>query len=372
MNRVSGIGMLVVAVGLFHSATSVPGQLVTPTAAEDAGRPQPPNIAGKPNAAVEYLKIWKGMPRDVVAKMSNEADPEHEAALRDNQPLIESLLAVSEIKECDWGLDYDAGMDLLLPELGHLRTSARLFAYDAVRLLETADAIKDDIKQQKAARRLAAMWRVPTHVAGDRVLISSLVGIAISSLGEDRATELMEEQKLSVSSAQIVLNAVREFASRGDDPFGTRQSVLGEKELMLGWVRREYTTGTDAGVRLAAKFAGESISPLAKSRIESLNGEQVAGELDRLEPYYDKVLEAWDKPVPEGKAELDKLWQGLEDGEYGVLSNVLLPAFNKVYASHTKSMRDLKVFKKTLETYIANNGKLPEAVEEDATIPQQK
>lgn len=341
---------------------------------KQVGYSQPPDIAGKPNAALAYTKVWKETPRELILKMSNESDPGNDEALRDNQAVVESLLSAVEITECDWGLDYEAGFEMLLPELGQMRSTARILVYDSIRLLDDADALKNETNQQKAARRLTGLWRMPAHIANDRVLISSLVGIAIAALGEDRATELMQDQKLSVSSAQSILNAVREFSNRGDDPFGTRGSVLGEKEIFLGWVRREYSTGADAGERLLAKLAGEEINPTLKTRIASMNGEQIAAEMDRLEPYYDLALEAWNKPNPEGKAALEKLGQSVSDGEYGALGTVLLPSFTKVYASHSKGMRELKTFKKTLETYIANGGKLPEEPDTDATqtAPTQK
>ncbi len=338
--------------------------VVSPTPSANS-LPTPPSIPGKSNAAILYTKAWESVTPEVRNAMSYPETAGHDKALRDNQAYVESLLLAAETSDCDWGLAFDAGIDMLLPHLGQMRSTARIFAHDAARLLDADDPAKakaNDIAQAGAARRLKALWLMPRQIAEDRVLISPLVGIAIAALGEARTTELMESGALSVTSAQAILNSVRAFEATSDDPFGVRASVIGERELFVGWVRREFT-GEDAGRKLVVKFAsiGETNS-LANEAIEKMNGEELARNLDKLEGYYDGVRAAWDEP--DAKERIEKLGQAVSDGDYGPLGTLMLPAFSKVHASHTRAMTTVKNFRTTLETYIASDGKLVSPKEE--------
>ncbi|HRQ72612.1 MAG TPA: hypothetical protein PLU35_06255 [Phycisphaerales bacterium] len=179
--------------------------------------------AGPTNAALVYYRAIIGLPSlndgEIKAAMidGDESGMTREAAakkLEELQGAINTFCRAAAMEECDFGLDFDHGFELLLPHLGKMRMAARLIASDAVRLAEAGQA-------DEAAERLAALYGIARHVADDGTLISSLVGAAVAALANQGVERLLSEGKMG-EAGRVALEAAFERLG-DDDPFHTRR-----------------------------------------------------------------------------------------------------------------------------------------------------
>jgi len=314
------------------------------------GASPPPAIPGKNNAALLYYQAWQSIDDQVRGQMNTgEAD---DATLIKHQSYIESLLRAAETRDCDWGLRYEEGIELLLPHLGALRGTARTFKGDAERLFDATD----EESHRQATRRIAALYPMAMHIRGDRILISSLVSQAIAALGNSKVEELLVEGKLSASNAQTILNAMRELPK--EDAFGLLDSIRGERDIFIDWIRATFK-GDKAGADFVARM-GSSVEAgnLAASQLATMNEKQLGEQIDKALPYYDLVIKAWNQP--DGLAKIDELENGIKSGEYGALATIILPTFRVAHISNTRISGETARTLKMLEAYIANNAVLPE------------
>jgi hypothetical protein len=314
------------------------------------GASPPPAIPGKNNAALLYYQAWQSIDDQVRNQVNTgEAD---DATLVKHQPYIEALLRAAETRECDWGLRYEEGIELLLPHLGRLRGTARTFRTDADRLLD----VGGEENQRQAARRIGALYSMAMHIRTDRILISSLVCQAIAALGNSVVDENVQQNKLTVSNAQTILNAMRAMPKQ--DTFGVKDSVLGERDIFIEWIRNTFK-GDKAGADFIARMGSsvEAGNPAA-NQIATFDEKQMLAQIEKILPYYDAVLKAWDDP--EGLSKLEELEASIKTGEYGALATIILPTFRAALISNKRFSDETTHTIKMLEAYIASNAVVPE------------
>src|SRR4029453_9935613 len=127
------------------------------------------------NAALQYWMAFSQLPA---------LDKDQEKVLGELQtisvddPAVSKLLAASQsslmflhrgaaLKQCDWGLDYNGGISMLLPPRGKARELARLAALDARRAFEHGN--------WKAGRRdMTSMMVLARHASRDPVMMGLL------------------------------------------------------------------------------------------------------------------------------------------------------------------------------------------------------
>ncbi|HYF14269.1 MAG TPA: hypothetical protein VD971_04265 [Phycisphaerales bacterium] len=311
----------------------------------------PPRLTGT-NAALLYFQAWQSVPQATMQKLGNpDNKAEQVAALEENQRLIEAILTAAETRDCDWGIQYQEGMHALLPYLGALRQSCRAISADVERLV----AEGGDENQRAAGRRLAAMVNMSQHVRNDRVLISSLVGVAITVKTLVTADELMQTGALGVEPAQKLVAALRALPK--DDPFGTRECIIGERDVFLTWAKRKYTEGDEGGARMIRDMEDMGTSGADDPDVAGMEGEELKKEFERAEQYFTSAYEVWNEP--DAAEELQDLADRVQDGDFGAVASVLAPALTTCHKSDTRGRKDLAAAIVTLDAYIRNEGKLP-------------
>ncbi len=335
--------LVVASSGLAQSAPTTPQDKM-------AGL-HPPTLGGQTNAALLYFQAFERLSQDdaklIVEKYTDRKagrfpDEETAKVLLANQRYIEDLMFAANTSACDFGVRYDQGFEALLPHLGHMRRGVRVLLADAFRLVREG-------KSDGAAKRVSAAIRMAEHASRDRILISSLVGGAITSAGVNFCEELLAEGALTSEVARAASTALKE--QREDDYMGFRAAVHGESTLAVDWARGRFkgaTAGADFARVLTASTATsvqEMANPLTK-----MDETQLGVELDRLAAYYAEVQSVWD--TPDAAKRLTELEEELQQGKWGAAAQVAGAAFGKsrVSSQRIRAERDLAI--KRLDAFL--------------------
>jgi hypothetical protein len=245
---------------------------------------------------------------------------------------VGQLLEATRLSKCDFEIAWEKGVMVLLPHLGKLRADARLLRVDARRLEIAGDS-------EGAAERLAALIRMSKHAAGDDILISSLVGVAICNLAIEETDAALAAGKLTPAGAHAILAALDTLDHT--DPFHMKGALRGEQRWSLQWVKANFH-GADAGKQLVATGVltmdeggvSHEVSDAARA-IGLMNEAQLDAAVDLASPYYDKAIAAWD--APDAPAQLEALAQRVTNGEFGPIGRIFTPAISKCRESATKA-----------------------------------
>jgi hypothetical protein len=357
--------ILATVAALISLAPLAPAQSVlTPPDAPLSAYPRAPRMAGKENAALLYYRAWDMVTREDNTTVSGTFDndaayhltPEQIKVLEDNQDYVKLVMRAAATPDCDWGIQYDQGWEALLPHLSKMRATTRFLGADARRLLDAG-------KPSDAADRIAAIVRMSDQTRHDAILISALVGAAISTYAATTTDVAFELRALTPDSARTILNAFREVHM--DDPFGGRGAIYFEAWGTIEWPRIRFT-GDNAGRELHALVADTASErhEQSKSPLIGMNAAQLAAELDKARPFYDEALRVWDEP--DAPTKLDALSQRVAAGEFGETAKVLAPAFSKARSGLLKAVDRVNATIKSLENFIAT-GQTPA----DAAAQQQ-
>jgi hypothetical protein len=211
------------------------------------------------NAALQYWMAFSQLP---------PLDKDHERVLSElftisvDDPAVGKLLAASHsslmflhrgaaLPRCDWGLDYNDGISMLMPHLAKSRDLARLAALDARRAFENGNP--------KAARRdLTSIMVLARHASRDPVMIGVLVRLLLENLVVDTVAPYVSDIKASHSQAVAMFESLPPAVN-------LEQSILFEKKWMGGWIvphlRAEEQRQKGAGLELWKKFIDAEAPP---------------------------------------------------------------------------------------------------------------
>lgn len=316
------------------------------------------------NAALEYLTLRDLFDPEMLRLAGEEwgnnqpgwgPSEKLTVLLEEAQPLIRRLMEASKLPTSDFGIRYEDGFGALLPHLGHMRTFARMLGCDARRL---AIAGRTD----DAAERLCTCLRMASHLTSDRVLISSLVSIAISSLALNQAEILARDYGLSDSARREIVRSARRLLT--DDPFGTRACIQMEKQLALNSITPFYKgKGDEAGRELVKQFKLWQFDTEALKEIEPLNEQQIDEQMDLMDRYYGTLTGLW--TAKDAQERLQQLEERLTKGEFGLLVRHLAPALTKCRISTDKGIKDIKDVTALLEAGITPPIPEPDLPDED-------
>jgi hypothetical protein len=347
---------LIALSGTAHAAAIAP---------EPASKHVGPNRDLKPenrNAALRYWAACSVISTDMTRAVADVDYEKTPAAKSDTLPdeykraaeqlsgwTSREFIDASRLARCDFEIDYENGVETLLPHLGKLRTGARLTRFDARRA-----AIEE--RPLDSAEAIAAMFRMGVHVSGDGYLISSLVGNAIMAIATEEATMQRAAGSLNDEAAKIVLAELRKLDA--SDPAGARASLDAEKDSMFPWIARTFqgpTAGRDLVERLGGMAPEESgADMLNRKLVAAMNQAQLAEASANAIRAYDELLAAWDTGADAPKAIKD-LEARVAAGDYGAVAAMLLPSISKAHAATTRGAEATKALIEKLEKPVAAN-----------------
>jgi hypothetical protein len=249
---------------------------------------QPP--AGKADAGNAAMKYWQAF--GLLPTMTKEQEkilhewdkaPLDAAALKLIEQAGNSLTYLhrgAKLPHCDWALDYDDGISLLIPHLSKARTLAQLAALRARH--EFAQG------QTKVAwDDVTALFMLARHVETDPIMIDQLVGYSIEGMAIQAAAPYLPEPK-------AVLADVATFLDRLPTGPTYAQMLQVEKRTSAEWLVRELRAAEKAKPgswrdRWQMLF-GPSEGGVAPPKVPAVETLDAAVQmLEGLPPLYDEV-----------------------------------------------------------------------------------
>lgn len=320
-----------------------------PSPSKRDAAPAPARVAPEHrNAAIKYLTLAMEMPRELNEKVSEvnydtcgvtlesiKNDPAAAAALAALESYdVTPWVKASSLAKYDLELATEEGFNLPLPHLGKMRSAARLVRWSA--RVAAAQG-----QPEQAAERLAALTRMSRHVTQDRILISSLLGVAMSAIAFDEMRTLAASGTLTQPAREGLVKALESLDAT--DPFLVRAALRGERDLAGQSLRFQFA-GPDAGskfVELMMPAADQDDATRLRAKIISAwDGERLSVESRRLDVAYDAMEAAWDSSDPQSAIEQFETRVGAD--EFGPLAAIMTPSTSRVFAASDRSKKDLE------------------------------
>ena len=317
------------------------------------------------NAALIYYRLWMTAdPRLSETHLALNDTPdddggtamERETAaqlLADSQKIVEDYIEAASLEDCDFGIAYQDGWNASLPHLGKLRATARLLDTDARRLLDAGEA-------DAAAERAGAIYGLAWQARGDKVLISSLVSVAIANLGHQLTRDLIDSGEISEAQRDALVARLERFEA-AEDTFNMQTCIAMEAALTAGWI--DSLVGEQ---RLGDRLAADGFIPVADESLQrelnALTKADVRREAERMADYYKRVDDVWEDPDAADK--MAALAAVVQAGGFGPLARSFCASLDRGYEAEQRAVGDL------LKTLGALQAYRP-AVQKDeiATIP---
>jgi hypothetical protein len=319
-------------------------------ASPGVGTVRPSWMVNPTNAALLYQRAWaiigtedEKLLGDPALKLEKGAVPAEDFAdrLKNAQGYIGMIANASRLPAADWGVEYDKGFTALIPHLGQLRRSARIVIADSRRLFAAGQT-------QDGVERLATVLRMSRHTGGG-LLISSLVGVALTRSALDEIDAALAGNRIDAVGAGTLLEALKPLT--GEDPFAFRMALEGEAWVVIGSMREQYAgKGKDAGrifIESMGNFGGLKPESELWKTIAAMDGEAIAKDLETASRYYAVVIDSWS--MPDAQTRLREAHNDMDNGKYGILLKVLTAFFGKAHENATSITKPIADAKAKLE-----------------------
>jgi hypothetical protein len=263
------------------------------------------------------------------------------------------VLDASEVKNCDWGIDYSQGPDTLMPPFYQFRRLSYLTFADA-RILARRGEYKAGF------RRCVSIYKMSRHVNERLLIIGYLVGLGLSDAANSCIDQILSEMPQDIEALTWLRNQLVQLDSR---PLLVKPALRGERESGIMSMSPERI-----GVVVNASLNDEALKEKIHKRILAADEKFFHRNKEYWNNYMDSVEAAFDLPYPEGYSKLKDLpakpQREFAENPDATLTVALAPAWQKIYmqsiglGTHTNSIRA------AIEIYIlkAGTGKLPDTL----------
>jgi len=266
--------------------------------------------------------------------------------VKKNRLIINTVLDASEVKNCDWGMDFSQGFEMQMPPLGSLRKLARLAVADAKILAADGD-------YEAAISHCMSLYKMARHV-NERIYVNYLVGLAINGLTNGCITQIMAEMPQDMQSLTRLKNQLIEIDSI---PFPVKPAILGERQAALMFMTPEQLPGI---VRTCVE------NEAVREKILSFDSTMIDRSRQYFESYYAGVTTAFDMSYVEGYTALkdleEKPEKDVKSNPEAILTGILAPATNRIFSLSTRFKTHNNAIRVAIELYLikAQTGKLPD------------
>ncbi|MHC4636327.1 MAG: hypothetical protein ACYTBP_05835 [Planctomycetota bacterium] len=286
-----------------------------------------------------------------------EIDPNEKIAeyIEKSRYLMNLVETAADLEQCDWGVKYSDGFEVLIPHLSQTRIIGFLLLAEARILAE-----KDDY--ESAIDRCLTAYKMGIHISQGHTMISCLVGYSIHRIANGCIRDILSSMEVDLETLQWLKGELDAFENR---LIPIKVSVEFEHEIIAGYMNTERIhellpmLEDCINDKLAIKAAYESI-PAADEQFCMRNKEY----LDR---HFEEVLAALDLPYKEASERLEELSeQPKEDYDKNnpdaLLTCVLAPSIKKAHHYQVQRNTFYNGVRAAVEIYMikVKTGKLPD------------
>ena len=324
-----------------------------------------PTLAYPPdpdNAALLYYQAFLTVPKDEEPadnQLRDYADGKIELnkAIEDYvqscRRAIGLAVAASELRQCDWGLRYSQGFDMLLSHLGQIRGLAHI-------LIANARIQASKGNYELALEQCLTTLGISRHI-GDETLVSFLVAVAAENMTGDCIADLLGQIP---ADSRLPEQLKAELAALAKRPLSAAKSLDLEREVASEQMRME---------RIGDFMRAMAIDP-SKSEEQVLQDVQKLGGrvyLKKSRDYYTKYMDSIVSIIQSGSpyaktyqklAEItDKPGNDQKKRPEAMLTAALAPGVSKIYGGMVRGRTQANALRAAVDIYIsmAKTGQLP-------------
>ncbi|MHC4741988.1 MAG: hypothetical protein ACYS8Z_08765 [Planctomycetota bacterium] len=315
------------------------------------------------NAAALYYKAFLLMhdPNDQVRQMMYDLrkgkikpNDQIKAYLDANKHVIRFVETAAEIPDCDWGHDFSQGLDLLMPELSKLRFTAFMLTAKARILAEEGD-------YKAALGKCLTMHKMARH-AGDSLLLSCLVSIALNDMANQRIQDLLSSMP---QDPEMLLWLKKQIAAVSTDVPSVKAAMAGEKEMSMREILKEDIA---AGILeyMDEDFAKSETVAEGLERARKGDAKFFEDNREYCARVWDEAIAALDLPYRQAHKKLEELDARIQEdakkNQAAIMAALLHPTVARVLSLATRGQTMFNATKAAIEIYIvkARTGKFPE------------
>lgn len=279
------------------------------------------------NAALQYWQAFSQMPtlgkdeRMLLGPATNESlhKPEVEKLVTSSQMSLKYLHRGVKKPACDWGLDYNDGLGLLLPHLAKGRDLALLAALHAQYEYQRGNkqALHDDA---------FAILTIGRHIGRDPIMICLMTRYATEDIAIDLLAPYIPEIKASHERSVAMFEALPPAPSMSD-------CMRVEQKYFLAWmIKRLKDAERDKPGAWQSEwksfFPPSETEPVLQAVGKVRTFEQAIEQTEPLLPLYDDLQRIIDLPKDEFEIQYPAFKR--KAAETSPLAELILPAVDKV------------------------------------------
>ncbi len=288
------------------------------------------------NAALQYwqafavLPEWEGEQEKAIEAWKSGPPPAKvQELLGADKPAIRAMHRGAKLPHCDWGLHYEDGPGLLLPQLHKSRILTRHACLGARAHFEQShpnEAIDD----------LLATLAFARHAGSEGTMISLLVQFANEAIVIETAAPYLPALK------RETLRRLEKGLAALPPGGNIKSTFRTEREHMLGWYVKQVKANVAAEIMDKILAPDTSFSELLK---KAGGRDGVIKQLQEVEPFYDEMDKIASLPFDQQQAQLAAFQTKVAANPF---AKMLLPAIGKMLQADAKARTRFALFKAAL------------------------
>jgi hypothetical protein len=276
------------------------------------------------NAALKYWQAFAHLPprndeqqRRIGDWRATPLDAQARRLVEDSQNSFLYLRRGAALSRCDWSLNYEDGIGLLLPHLDRSRTLTLLACLRARLALadgHPADALDD----------VLAIFALGRHVA-DPIMVCLLVDYSLEQNAIDAVAIMLP--KLDAAALRRVAERLDALPTAGT----LEQTLVTERDYFsswaIRWLREQEQSGGDLRAKVKSLMAGSESEDEILRLVDDKSAKRLIQALEELGPLYDEQRRLVSMPREQFLAQ----WPELEKRQSAnATAKAMLPSVIKV------------------------------------------
>ena len=266
---------------------------------------------------------------------------------------INLAVAAAEIPNCNWGLKYSDGFEMLLSHLAQTRKLIFIIGAET-RIL----AAEGDYRQ--ALDHCLTLRKISQHM-GDETIISLLVAKALEKMADNHIQYLLGDMPQDLQTLAWLKNQLVLIENR---PLSSKATSKYERELSLEHMQ------LDKLKELIEIVTGEPVAPDSKEAEQLRNVDQAL--IDKNRDYYINHMDAlqtilstpmtYEKTYTELKKLDEQPKKDVAENTAATITSIVAPAYQKIYNIEIRENTFSNAVRAAVEVYITKvkTGQLPE------------